>query len=120
MRIQKVRLAFSPCCFIREVLFKANGRPKLGGTTDQSVRPNWDERFIFLDLSVLDKDNKMKPKVKIVDGKSAGTGILLEQSVPLQEQFVNQVKDDSLPADQVLTQQKEDRTPDHQAALFVP
>ena len=62
----------------------------------------------------------MKPKVKIMDGKSAGTEILLEQSVPLQERFINQVKDDSLPADQVLTQQKEDRTPDDQAALFVP
>jgi hypothetical protein len=45
--------------------------------------------------------------------------------IGLQEQFIKQVKDDSLPAHQVLTQQndssqKEDRAPDDSAPLFVP
>jgi hypothetical protein len=101
-------------------LFKAIGQPKLGGTTDQSVRPNRDECFIFLYWKVLTMDKKLEPKVNIIDGQSAGKDFLLERKVPLQEQFIKQVKDDSLPADQVLTEQKEDRTPDYQAALFVP
>lgn len=65
-------------------------------------------------------DKKLEPKVNILDGQSPGKEPLLEREIPLQEQFIKQVKDDSLPADQVLTEQKEDRTPDDPAALFVP
>jgi hypothetical protein len=65
-------------------------------------------------------DKKLEPKVNILDGQNPGKESLLEREIPLQEQFIKQVKDDSLPADQVLTEQKEDRTPDDPPALFVP
>ena len=48
----------------------------------------------------------MKPKTKIMNVQNAGRGVLPEQEIRLQEQFIKQVKDDSLPADQVLTEQK--------------
>jgi hypothetical protein len=43
----------------------------------------------------------------------------------LQEQFIKQVKDDSLPANQVLTErnehmQKDDRASDNSTSLFIP
>ena len=62
----------------------------------------------------------MKPKVKITDRQDPGKQFLFERDIPLQEQFIKQVKDDSLPADRVLTDQKEDRTTGDQSALFVP
>lgn len=62
----------------------------------------------------------MKPKVKIMNHQNPGKQILFERDIPLQEQFIWQVKDDSLPAGQVLTEQKEDRTSDDQSALYVP
>ena len=104
---------------IREILFKANGPPKLGGTTDKSVRPNRDERFIFLPAA-LAKDKKMKPKIKTTNVQKAGKGVPPEQEIYLQEQFIKQVKDDSRSANQVLTEQKDDRLPDDSAPLFVP
>jgi hypothetical protein len=65
-------------------------------------------------------DDEMESKGKILDGQKAGQKFLLEGEIPLQEQFIKQVKDDSLPADQVLTEQKEDRTPEDPSSLFVP
>ena len=62
----------------------------------------------------------MKPKMKTTEVQNAGKGILPEPEIHLQEQFVKQMKDDSLPANQVLTEQKDDRTPDDPASLFVP
>ncbi len=38
----------------------------------------------------------------------------------LQEPFVRQVEDHSLPAQQVLTDQQEDRAPEQPPVLFVP
>ena len=62
----------------------------------------------------------MKPIVKIMGHQNPGKQVLFETEIPLQEQFIRQVKDDSLPAGQVLTEQKEDRTSDDQSALYVP
>jgi hypothetical protein len=62
----------------------------------------------------------MKPKVKTMDGQNVTNASLLEQEIPLQEQFIKQVKDDSLPANQVLTDQKQDHMSDDPASLFVP
>jgi hypothetical protein len=42
------------------------------------------------------------------------------QDEPRQEPFVRQVEDHSLPAQQVLTDQQEDRTPVQPPVLFVP
>ncbi len=38
----------------------------------------------------------------------------------LPEQFIRQVEDHSLPAQQVLTDQQEDRAPEHPPVVFVP
>jgi hypothetical protein len=62
----------------------------------------------------------MKPKMKTTNVQNAGKRILPEQQIYLQEQFVKQVKDDSRSANQVLTEQKDDRLPDNSAPLFVP
>ena len=55
-----------------------------------------------------------------IDNKNSG-----QPQIPLQEQFIKQVKDNSLPANQVLTErnehmQKEDRASDNSTPLFVP
>ncbi len=42
------------------------------------------------------------------------------ETARLQEQFVAQTEDDSLPAMQVLTEQKQGLEPDTQAPLFIP
>jgi hypothetical protein len=62
----------------------------------------------------------MKPGVKIVTGKKEVEDFLIEQDIPFQEQFIKQVKDDSLPADQILTEQKEGHSADDLPSLFVP
>ncbi len=62
----------------------------------------------------------MKPKIRTTDVQIAGKAILPKQEIHLQEQFVRQIKDDFLPANQVLAQQKDERTPDDPAPLFVP
>ena len=54
-----------------------------------------------------------------------GNKVSEKSQIYLQEQFVKQVKDDSLPAHQVLTErndilQKEDNGLDNSAPLFVP
>jgi hypothetical protein len=104
----------------------AVSQPNLGGTTDQSVRPNRDERFIvFPTRSIRDEENKMKSKAKLLNPQGSGEAPSGIPQIRLQEQFIKQVKDDSLLADQVLTernesQQKEDRAPDDSAPLFVP
>ena len=55
-----------------------------------------------------------------MDAQNAGKGVPPEQEIYLQEQFIKQVKDDSRSANQVLTEQKDDRLPDDSAPLFVP
>ena len=62
----------------------------------------------------------MKPRVKIVTGKKEVEDFLIEKNIPFQEQFIKQVKDDSLPADQILTEQKEGHPADGLPSLFVP
>ena len=42
------------------------------------------------------------------------------EEIHLQEEFVRQVEDHSLPAREVLTEQQEGRTRDEAPALFVP
>ncbi len=56
----------------------------------------------------------MKPRTKLTEHPDE------VEYMRFQEQFVRQVEDDSLPARQVLTEQKEDRDPDQPAPLFVP
>ena len=67
----------------------------------------------------------MKTQIELTSPKSTGNEPSEKAHIRLQEQFIKQVKDDSLPARQVLAQQndslqKEDRTPDDSAPLFVP
>ena len=67
----------------------------------------------------------MKTQIELTSPKSTGNESSEKANIGLQEQFIKQVKDDSLPAHQVLTQQndslqKEDRAPDDSAPLFVP
>jgi len=67
----------------------------------------------------------MKTQIKLTNPQSTGDETSETANIRLQEQFIKQVKDDSLPAHQVLTQQndtlqKEDRAPDDSAPLFVP
>jgi hypothetical protein len=67
----------------------------------------------------------MKTQIELRDTKDNDDETSDKGHISLQEQFVKQVKDDSLPAHQVLTQQtdrlqKEDRAPDDSAPLFVP
>jgi hypothetical protein len=101
-------------------------QPKLGGTTDQSVRPNWDERSILLSTrEIASEDNNMKTKTKLINPHGIATETSDQSQIRLQEQFIKQVKDDSLLAVQVLTErkdhkQKEDRATDDSAPLFVP
>ncbi len=56
----------------------------------------------------------MKPTTKRMDNTGEA------EHIPLQEQFIRQVEDDSLSAAQVLTEQKQAREPDDPAPLFVP
>jgi hypothetical protein len=67
----------------------------------------------------------MKTKTKLINPQGAEEETSDIPQVRLQEQFIKQVKDDSLLADQVLierndSKQKEDRAPDDSAPLFVP
>ena len=62
----------------------------------------------------------MKPGKKRSTGKNIDEAFLLDKDTPYQEQFIRQVKDDSLPADQILTEQKEGLAPDDLPPLFVP
>ena len=67
----------------------------------------------------------MKTQKELTNPQSIGDETSETAQIRLQEQFIKQVKDDSLPAHQVLTQQndslqKEDRAPDDSAPLFVP
>ncbi len=62
----------------------------------------------------------MKPREKIITGKSEIEDFLLEQDIPFQEHFIKQVKDDSLSANQILTEQKEGRSAEDLPSLFVP
>ena len=67
----------------------------------------------------------MKTQIELMSPKSTGNVPSEKTAIGLQEQFIKQVKDDSLPARQVLAQQndslqKEDRAPDDSAPLFVP
>ena len=67
----------------------------------------------------------MNTQIELTNPQSTGNHTSEKAQIRLQEQFIKQVKDDSLPAHQVLTQQndslqKEDRAPDDSAPLFVP
>ena len=67
----------------------------------------------------------MKTQKDLLDPHGTGNDVPEKSQIYLQEQFVKQVKDDSLPAQQVLTEQndilqKEDNAPDNSAPLFVP
>jgi len=59
------------------------------------------------------KENHMMPQTKTMDQESA-------EETRLQEQYIRQVEDHSRPAQEVLTDQQEARTPDDAPALFVP
>lgn len=65
-------------------------------------------------------ENKFESKTKIRDANDDVRIFLPDVALHLQEQFIKQVRDDSLPADQVLTEQMEDRTTEEPASLFVP
>ena len=56
----------------------------------------------------------MSPQTKTIEQEGAEETRLQEQ------QFVRQVEDHSLPAQQVLSDQQDGRTPDQPPALFVP
>jgi hypothetical protein len=67
----------------------------------------------------------MKKRTRMIDPQREGGELSGEDRVRLQEQFIKQVEDSSLPASQVLTErnkslQKDDRAPDDSAHLFVP
>lgn len=62
----------------------------------------------------------MKPKKKIIAQKSVVAESEPETQLPLQEFFVLHVKDESLSANQVLSEQHLGRVPDEPAPLFVP
>ncbi len=55
----------------------------------------------------------MTPQSKSIEKESA-------EEIHLQEEFVRQVEDHSLPAHEVLTEQQEGRAPNEAPALFVP
>ena len=65
-------------------------------------------------------DSNVESKTKIRDANDDVRIFLPDVALHLQEQFIKQVRDDSLPADQVLTEQMEDRTTEEPASLFVP
>ena len=65
-------------------------------------------------------DSNVESKTKIRDANNDLRIVLPEDVLPLQEQFVKHVSDNSLPADQVLAEQKEDRASGDSASLFVP
>jgi len=56
----------------------------------------------------------MEPRKKAEDQERAS------DEYHLQEQFVRQVEDDSLPAREVLTEQRAEREPEDAPQLFVP
>jgi hypothetical protein len=67
----------------------------------------------------------MKTQIELIDTKGNDDETSDMGHIGLQEEFIKQVKDDSLPAHQVLIQQtdrlqKEDHAPDNSAPLFVP
>ena len=67
----------------------------------------------------------MKTQTKLIGPQDAGCETSGQLQVYLQEQFIKQVKDDSLLANQVLAEQsdsmqKEDRAYADSAPLFVP
>ena len=67
----------------------------------------------------------MKTQKDFLNPHGTGNDVSEKSQIYLQEQFVKQVKDDSLPAHQVLTDQNEvlqneDNTPDNSGPLFVP
>ncbi len=67
----------------------------------------------------------MKTQIELMNTQSTSDDTSEKSQIHLQEQFIKQVKDDSLPAQQVLTQQnnslqKEEHAPDDSAPLFVP
>jgi hypothetical protein len=62
----------------------------------------------------------MKPKKKFIENKSVVAGSEPEKRLPLQELFDLQVKDESLSANQVLSERKFSRGLDEPAPLFVP
>jgi hypothetical protein len=64
-------------------------------------------------LLYIGKENRMTPQSKEIQHES-------DQEIHLQEEFVRQVEDHSLPAREVLTEQQEVRAPEEAPALFVP
>ncbi len=55
----------------------------------------------------------MTPQITIVETEA-------QEEPRLQEQFIRQVEDHSLPAQQVLTDQQEGRAPEQPPVVFVP
>ncbi len=55
----------------------------------------------------------MTPQTRTIEMES-------EEELDLQEQFIRQVEDHSLPAEQVLTDQQDSRPPEQPPVLFIP
>jgi hypothetical protein len=83
----------------------------LGGTTDaHSVRPNWDERCIF--LTKTDRLEKRRNKMNTIPQVEP-------QETNVQERAVEVLTDNSLPAAQVIEAQS-DETEEISAPRFIP
>jgi hypothetical protein len=96
-----------------------NQQPKAGGTTDatafvpnmQVMDPARSGRALF--SFYIGKEINMMPQTNMDEQKTVE-----EASLP--EEYVRQVEDHSRPAQEVLTDQHEGRTPDDAPVVFVP
>ena len=91
----------------------------MGGTTDQSVRPIWDERFSVSACGTIEppfvpERIDMNPTIAVLADETRRDQILPR------DQFVPQVPDLALPARQILEEQRQSLRSVDEAPTFVP
>lgn len=91
----------------------------MGGTTDQSVRPMWDGRFMFFERGRSAKAMTLERKDMTVFVEILKDQIQEHQIQP-REQFIRQVSDEARPAQEVLEEQQHDAAPVGATSRFVP
>lgn len=99
---------------------KGPRQPKLGGTTDQSVRPMLGRTLCFSEKSNVFWRRLAERRTVNTDKRSLGQEESGREETGMQEQFVRQVSDRSLQADQVLRDQLGRADQAEGIGLYVP
>lgn len=103
-------------CITTEILFKAIGQPKLGGTTDSTSVPFLGWTFFVFVPTTHPPRKRNHQKGEAMNTKPQPVE---EPEVNLQERSTQALTDDSLPAEQVITEQKFEAEENH-TPRFIP